>query len=816
MELPKHYDAKEAEIKWQRFWEENKLFKFNHKSKAAVFSIDTPPPYASSGHLHVGHALHYTQFEMIARYKRMQGFNVYFPPCFDNNGLPTEKYVEEKFNISKAQTTRADFRKLCTEESSKVENAYAERFFKALGHSYDWDLLYTTINPEAQKVSQTSFIELLKQGDCYQAEEPTIWCTKHQTALAQAEVEDVKRSAKINHIYFDIEDGSRIEIATTRPEFLPACVGIFVHPDDKRYKNLVGKNATVPLFEHKVSIGTDENVEMEFGSGILMVCTFGDTADIEKWRRHKLPLKLIVTNDGRLNAACGKYKGMTLIEGRKAIIEDLKEKGFFIKEEQIDQTVGGCWRCQTPVEFVVTKQWFIKALPYKKELIEMGRKIKWHPSFYRARFEDWTNNLAWDWCISRQRFYGVPIPVWYCKNCNDIMLPDKEDLPVDPTEQMPKKKCKCGSSDFIPEDDVFDTWMTSSMSPEIAVRWLENPDKFDRMFPVSLRPQSHDIIRTWAFYTILKSYLHFKQIPWENVAIGTYVLDPKGKGMHKSIGNVVWADELLKKYNVDTLRSWVGTATFGEDLSFQEKELVAGQRFLTKLWNASKFGIMHLQDFEKKPEKIELIDKWILTKLSKVTEKITKYWDEYKTGKAKKEAEQFFWHILCDNYLEIIKDRLYNPEKRGKEVRQSAQYALYNSLLSVLKFMAPIVPHLTEEIYSGFFKDKEGAKSIHVSSWPEGFKKDFDEEAEKAGDIAVDIISTLRKFKSDKNITLKAPVIELRIECADEEKKYIEMTEQDIKDAAVVENIKYEGPADIACSKSKIKLGIVLGEVKKK
>ncbi|MBD3258997.1 valine--tRNA ligase [Candidatus Woesearchaeota archaeon] len=816
MDLPKHYDAKESEPKWQAFWEDNRLFKFNPKSKAKIFSIDTPPPYASSGHLHVGHALHYTQFEMIARYKRMQGFNVYFSPCFDNNGLPTEKYVEEKFSISKAQTTRAEFRKLCSEESAKVEKAYAERFFKALGHSYDWDLLYTTIGPEAQKVSQTSFIELVNQGDCYQAEEPTIWCTTHQTALAQAEVEDLKRTTRLNFIYFDTEDGKKIEIATTRPEFLPACVGIFVHPNDERYKDLVGKNAIVPLFDLKVPIKTDENVEKEFGSGILMVCTFGDNADIDKWKRHKLQLRMIVTNDGKLNDTCGKYAGMTLEQGRKAIIEDLKEKDYFIRDEPLEQTVGICWRCHKPVEFVVTKQWFIKALPYKQQLIELGRKIKWHPDFYRTRFEDWTNNLAWDWCISRQRFYGVPIPVWYCKKCNETILPDKDDLPVDPTEQEPKKKCKCGSSEFIPEDDVFDTWMTSSMSPEIAIRWLEKPEQFDRMFPVSLRPQSHDIIRTWAFYTILKSFLHFKQIPWENIALGTYVLDPKGKGMHKSLGNVVWADELLKKYNVDTLRYWVGSATFGEDLSFQEKELVAGHRFLNKLWNASKFAIMHLEDFKEKPEKIEIMDKWILTKLTKTIEKVTRYWEEYKTGKAKKEVEQFFWHILCDNYLEIIKDRLYNPEKRGKEARNSAQYALYHSLLNVLKPMAPIVPHLTEEIFQLYFKEKEKAKSIHVSSWPEGFRKETDENAEKAGDIAVDIISTIRKFKSDKDITLKAPVTQLVIDCKDEEKKYVQMIEQDIKDAAIVEQIKYEGTADIECSKTGIKLGITLGEVERK
>lgn len=816
MKLDKKYDPGEIEPRWQRFWEENKIYKFNPGSAKPVFSIDTPPPYASSGHLHVGHALHYTQFELIARYKRLRGFNVYFPPCFDNNGLPTEKYVEEKFNISKAQTTRAEFRKLCKEESAKIEKAYAERFFKRLGHSYDWDLLYTTIDPEAQKVSQTSFLELVKQGDCYQAEEPTIWCTKHQTALAQAEVEDLHRTTKLNFINFEMEDGSKIEIATTRPEFLPACVGIFVHPADNRYKHLVGKNAIVPLFNLKVPVQTDENVDMEFGSGILMVCTFGDTADIDKWRRHKLPMRIIVTKDGRLNDLCSKYQGMRLEPARKAIVEDLQKQGYFIREEQIEQTVGSCWRCSTPVEFIVTKQWFIKALAYRSELVEQGRKINWFPEFYRKRFEDWTMNLAWDWCISRQRFYGVPIPAWHCRKCGEVLLPDKEDLPLDPTETKPKKKCRCGSSEFAPEDDVFDTWMTSSMSPEIAVRWLKRPDRFKKMFPVSLRPQAHDIIRTWAFYTILKAYLHFRSIPWKDIALGTYVLDPKGKGMHKSKGNVVWTDELLEKYSVDVLRSWVGTATFGEDLPFQEKELVTGQRFLTKLWNASRFGLMHLEDYAVKPDQLQPIDRWILTKLGKTIKYATETMDKYKTGSAKREVEQFFWHTLCDNYLELIKDRLYNPGKRGEEARQSAQYALYRSILSVLKMLAPVVPHITEEIYQAYFAEKEGKKSIHISEWPEYIEEEIDGQAEKAGDIAVDIVGTLRRYKSEKNLSLKAPIKKLEIHCETELQRTVELVFDDIKDAAFVDEIGFGKNVNTPCSKFAIELGIELGEVQKK
>lgn len=811
MELPKHYEAKAVEAKWQKYWEKNKLYKFDPKSKKPIYSIDVPPPYASAGHLHVGHALHYTQFEIIARYKRMNGFSVYFAPCFDNNGLPTEKYVEEKYKLNKQTTTRSEFRKLCRKESKEVETAYADKVFKVLGHSYDWDLLYTTIEPEAQKVAQTSFVDLYEKGDCYRAEEPTIWCTKHQTALAQAEVEDVNRKTKLNYIYFDLDNDQQIEIATTRPEFLPMCVGIFVHPEDKRYKKLINQQATVPIFNQKVKIMADEKVDQEFGSGIVMICTFGDNTDIEWWKKHKLELKIGLTPEGKLNELAGKFAGLSISVAREEILEELKRQNKLIKQEPLEQTVGGCWRCKTPVEYLVTKQWFIKTLKYKKDLIKQAKKVNWYPEFYFKRFEDWTNNLGWDWIISRQRFYGVPIPVWYCTKCEAIVIPEKKELPVDPTESQPKLKCSCGSTEFKPELDVFDTWMTSSMSPQISARWLEKPDQFKKIFPLSLRPQSHDIIRTWAFYTILKSYLHFKSIPWKDIAIGTYVLDEKRKGMHKSLGNVVWTDDLLKEFDVDTVRYWVGTATFGEDLPFQKKDLIAGQRFLTKLWNASKFAIMHLEDYQTKPKKLEVMDKWLLSKLNKLIQETTTLLDQYQTGKAKRLTEEFFWS-MCDNYLEIVKDRLYNPDKRGKESRASAQHALYHFILTTLKLMAPIVPHITEEIFHLYFDKKEKAKSIHITDWPKENKKEIDEKAEEAGDLAVEIVSTVRKFKASKNLSLKAEIntLTLNSEKIKDFEKKIKLVEDDIKAATHAQNIVFSPDADLASDKLPLKVGIEL------
>ena len=778
MNLPKKYDHKEAEKKWTKYWEKEGIYKYNPKSKKPVYVIDVPPPYASAGHLHVGHALHYTQFEITARLKRMQGFNVHFAPCFDNNGLPTEKYVEEKFGIDKSSTKRADFVKLCREESAKVEKVYSDKVFRRLGHSFDWDLLYTTIDPESQRVSQSSFLDLVKKGDCYRSEEPTIWCTNHQTALAQAEVEDFERDTKLHYIYFDSDEG-KLEIATTRPELLASCVGVFVHPNDKRYKKLVGKKAKVPLFDYEVPIMKDEKVDMEFGSGIVMVCTFGDSTDIEWWKKHKLPLKISINENGTLNEVAKKYKGMKLLKAREAILEDLDKKKKLIKQEKLHQTVGGCWRCSTPVEFIVTKQWFINTLKYKKQLISQGKKVKWYPEFFSKRYENWVKNLNWDWCISRQRYYGVPIPVWYCRKCGEPVFPDEKDLPVDPMKDKPKKKCKCGSKSFVPEKDVFDTWMTSSMTPQISTRWLENPKEFTKKFPNSLRPQSHDIIRTWAFYTILKSYLHFKETPWKDISIGTFVLDESGRGMSKSKGNVVWADKILDNHSVDAFRYWVGTASYGNDLLFKEQDIISGEKTVTKLWNASKFAIMHLEDFDdKKPRKMELMDLAMLSKLNDLTKSVIDKFDKFEYGKANQEIYNFFWNDFCDDYLEIAKDRLYNPDKRGITGRKSAQYTLYKTLFGLLKLFAPVMPFITEEIYHLYFDKIEKVKSIHLCEFENYDKKLKDEVAEKTWNKFIEVLDKVREYKAKHNKSLKEEII---LTFGDEEKLLLDLVLGDLK-----------------------------------
>lgn len=746
------YNAHEIEEKIRKFWEREKIYKFDRQKKGKIYSIDTPPPYASAGHLHVGHALSYTQFEIIARIMRQLGLNVYFAPGYDDNGLPTEKYVEEKLGIEKAKTDRAKFRKICLEESKKVEEIYTEKVFKKLGHSFDWSLLYTTISPESQKVSQMAFLSLVKKGDCYRSEEPVIWCPYHETALAQAEVEDLQRETKLNYIDFDLVKGGRINIATTRPEFIPACVAIFVNPKDSKNKSFIGKEVIVPLSNQRVKIMSDDSVDPNFGTGTMMVCTFGDTSDIEKWKKYKLDLRSIVNKNGTLNEGAGKYKGMKLEEARQTVIQDLTNAGRLKKQESLQQTVGTCWRCGNPVEYVMTKQWFIKTLKYKKELIKRGREVKWHPDFMRKRYENWIENLAWDWIISRQRFYGVPIPVWYCNKCDNTIFPEEKELPLDPLEK--KKKCpKCGSN-TNPDTDVFDTWMTSSNSPEISGRWLQEPELYKRIAPMSLRPQSHDIIRTWAFYTILKSHLMFNRIPWKDIVINTFVLDPKGRGMSKSKGNAVWADELMEKYSIDAFRYWVGGASLGTDLPFNEQELIAGKKFLIKLWNASRFVFMNLKGYKKeKPKNLEKMDELFLKKLDKIIEKVTIFFKEYEISRAKAELEYFFWNDFCDNYLEIIKKRIYQGNDKEKS---SAQYVLHTSLLAIIKMAAPIVPFITEEIYQEYFRSSEKEKSIHISAWPE-IKNS--KEKKDSWNLILELISRIRKIKTENKKPMNAEII---------------------------------------------------------
>jgi len=768
--MKNQYNAKQVEKKWEEWWEKEKIYEFDVKSKKKVFSIDTPPPTVS-GKMHIGHAYMYSQMDFIARFKRMQGLNVFYPFGTDDNGLPTERLIEKLKNVKSKNMKREEFIKLCLKTLKEITPGFIQDW-KILGISADYDIYYSTIDDNSRKLAQKSFIELYKKGLIYKKAFPTLWCPECQTSVAQAELEDKEQDSLFSTLKFKA-DGKDLLIATTRPELLPACVAVFANPKDKRYSNLIGKKAKVPLFEFEVPIIADESADMEKGTGVLMICSYGDKYDAEAVNRHKLKPRIVLNLDGTLNI--GDYKGLEIKEARKKILEDLKEKNLITEQKQISHAVNAHDKCGTEIEFLPTEQWFIKILDKKKKFIEQGDKIKWHPEFMHKRYDNWVNGLEWDWNISRDRHFGIPIPVWQCEKCNEIIIADEKELPIDPIEM--KKKCPKCKLEAKGEKKVLDTWMTSSISPQIASSLIHEKVKI----PFSLRPQAHDIIRTWLFYTITKSFFHENKTPWENAMISGFVT-LGGEKMSKSKGNVISPQEVMEKYSADTLRFWAAGAKLGEDLDYQEKDIITGKKFETKLWNASKFVFMNLKDYKNnKPKALMKIDALFLKKLNSLIKEATESFENYEYSKAKSAVETFFWHMFCDNYLEIVKKRIYSEKGQKKE---SAQYTLYTSLLTILKLISPITPFITEEIYQEYFKKHEKEKSIHLSEWPM-YEKSNGKEDEL--DLFIEILAKVRQEKTKAQKPMNAEII-LTLEKKDKE-KLKEMLE-DLKAVANAKEIK--------------------------
>ena len=755
--LPARYDPHEAEPRWQRYWQEHAIYRFDPSSAKEVYSVDTPPPTVS-GRMHLGHSFSYAQQDYIVRYQRMKGKSVFYPFGTDDNGLPTDRLVEKTKKIRSKDYTRDAYRKVCLEFVNENKPGFTADWVK-LGMSCDFSISYSTIDPHCQKTGQKSFLDLYRKGRLYQAETPVAWCPTCQTAIAQAEFDNVEMASHFNDVVFKA-DAEKLVVATTRPELIPACVALFAHPDDSRYKHLAGKFATVPLFNYEVPILFDAAADPERGTGLMMCCTFGDKDDVEKWYRYKLPLRVVFTPDGRMNEhATPKYQGLAIKEARQRIIADLKEAGLLLKQEQILHAVNVHERCSTEIEFLKTRQWFIRVLDHKKELLEAADRINWYPSHMKVRYRHWVENLNWDWCISRQRYYGVPFPVWYAKD-GTILVADESQLPVDPFKDRPLNY-NGNPHDIIPEPDVLDTWMVSSVTPQIALDWAERKSRM-ALYPMSLRPQAHDIIRTWAFYTIAKGIYHHNDVPWKDIVISGHVLDPKGQKMSKSKGNVVEPQDVIRKYGADALRFWAAGVKLGDDLPFMEKDLQTGQKTVTKLWNATKFSISHLHDYRDFEGELSVMDRWLLSKFNRVVREATESFDQYEYSKTKLEAEKFFWQTFCDNYLELVKDRLYSPEKYG-EGALSAKHTLYSVSLGILKLFAPIMPHITEELYQLFYRKIDGAPSIHLSHWPQWRKELIDHGAEKIGDEVVAVVAAVRKFKSERHLSMKAPLKRLVI-----------------------------------------------------
>ena len=785
--LPKEYDPKSIEPKWQEFWEREGIYRFNWDDKERpVFSIDTPPPYPS-GDFHMGNVLNWTYFDVVARYKRMRGYNVHFPQGWDCHGLPTEVRVEQKHGITKTQVPPQEFRRLCVEFIEENIKAMKEAM-KRLGYSMDWSLEYKTMDPDYWRRTQLSFVLLYKQGRIYRAQHPVNWCPRCGTAIADAEVEYETREDKLYFVRFELaeEPGRFLTIATTRPELIPACVAVAVHPEDERYKAFVGRRMRVPLFGREVPIIADEMVDPEFGTGVVMICTYGDKEDVRFVAKHGLSVISCIGEDGRMTERAGKYAGLAVEEARGAIVEDLRAAGLLEREEQLVHEVGTCWRCHTPVEILVREQWFMRIRDLTDKVVEKAvEEVRWYPDYMKWRLVDWARSLEWDWVISRQRVFATPIPAWYCARCGHVIVAEPDWLPVDPREEAPRiERCpKCGCEEFRPETDVLDTWFDSSLTCAIHAGWPDRPD-WRRLFPADLHPSGYDIIRTWAYYLMVRHIALFGEAPFRACLINGMVLGTDGRMMHKSYGNYVPASEPVERYGADATRWWAiaGGAT-GSDIPFRWGEVQHGWRFLRKLWNAARFVSLQLSDYEPSgPEpELETLDKWLLSKLAKTIEEATEALEECRFNMALDAIRRFTWSLFCDQYIEAVKHRLYGPEKYGREAKESAQHTLYKALYAIIRLLAPFCPHITEEIYQALFRPYEGHKSVHISPWPEPPKGYPDEKAEGDGDVVVALISAIRREKARRRLPLNAPLKRVVVFAGSQERaKAIRACEDDI------------------------------------
>jgi len=840
LNFEKNYNHLEVEKRIVSNWEDNKIYYGINLDNKKLFSIDTPPPTAS-GFLHIGHVFSYSHQDIIARFKRMNGFEIFYPMGWDDNGLPTERRVQDYFNVrcdpdeksveniqefvekidkksNPVKVSRKNFIELCHIVTTEDEKVFKDLFMK-IGLSVDWDQEYATIQDIPREIAQRSFIDLYKKGNVYNVQSPSLWDPEFQTAVAQAEIEDREVPGAYHDIEFETSDGSSFVISTTRPELLAACVGIATHPDDKRFKNLIGKTAITPLFEVEVPIFSSELVDKDKGTGILMVCTFGDNVDVQWWKEEKLETRIIVNKFGRLKEvdfnsqnfkskkpkkANDFYKmieGKNLKQAKKIIVEMLSEplnfnnKAALVSQpREIMHSVRFYERSKTPLEILSTRQWFVKLLDKKKMLLEKSKQIEWHPTFMSKRFENWTENLNMDWCISRQRFFGVPFPIWYKLNENlqpdydNPLFPDESELPVDPSEDTPKEfneNQRGKPNGFVGEKDVFDTWFTSSMTPQIGGKWGTGEDFFDKILPYDIRPQSHEIIRTWAFYTVVKSALHHNEIPWKNVIISGWVLDPERKKMSKSKGNVVVPNDLIEQYGADAVRYWSANARLGADTANDEQVFKVGKKLVVKIFNASKFVLnnFHKIDVLDKSNIKNPLDKSLVFIFNNYLEKITESLNKYQFAEALNLTEDFFWNYFTDNYIELVKNRRLN----GSSVDSlSASTTLILILENVLKLFAPFVPMITDEIWLTMYPDK---KSIHLQKWPQKIDVDLNNISSHEFEVAKESIASIRKEKTSNEIGLGKEVEKITITVNKEKIEALNQVLGDVQDAARANNL---------------------------
>ena len=840
--MPERPTLDGLEAKWSAVWERDGAYRFDRDApRERVFAIDTPPPTVS-GSLHVGHVFSYTHTDAIARYRRMRGMAVFYPMGWDDNGLPTERRVQNHFGVrcdpsvpydpdfippaepsekEPLAVSRPNFVELCLRLTESDEQAF-EELWRNLGLSVDWSMTYTTIGRLAQRISQRSFLGLLARGAAYQLEAPTLWDVDFQTAVAQAELEDRERPGAMHRVRFAPADGMPAHpealIETTRPELIPACVALLAHPEDDRHRALVGTEVLTPLFGTRVPVLTHAQVERDKGTGLVMVCTFGDLTDVMWWRELGLPVRSVLGPDGRLaevpwgapgwesadldgaRASYGELQGRTINQARKRIVELLGESGELVGEPTpVTRAVKFFEKGERPVEIVTSRQWFIRTIEHRDELIARGRELAWHPPYMRARFEDWVNGLTGDWCVSRQRFFGVPFPVWYPLDESGAVLYEQpiaareEQLPADPSTDVPDgyQAAQRGQpGGFAGDPDVMDTWATSSLTPQIAGQAGEDTLKgageslFRKVFPMDVRPQAHDIIRTWLFSTILRSHLDEDALPWKNAVISGWVLDPDRKKMSKSKGNVVTPMHLLEEHGADAVRYWAANGRPGTDTAFDAQQMKVGRRLAVKLLNASKFALVDLPPQGK--ALTHPLDRALIARLGRVVDDATHSFEEYDYARALERAESFFWWY-CDFYLELVKGRRYDPDP---EVSASVSRALRISLSVFQRLFAPFLPFVCEEVWSWW---QEG--SIHLAPWPEAAElaaagnADADERAreEVALEVTADVLREVRKAKSQARRPMRATVNRVLVRDTAERLEALELGSGDLRQAGAIE-----------------------------
>lgn len=751
--------SKEPEL--YELWEKEGLheFLFDPSDPREVIVIDTPPPYAS-GKWHVGGAAHYTQIDMIARYFKMKGYNVLVPFYADRNGLPVEVQVEKAYGINPHEIAstkegREKFLKLCKEFLDKAEQEIV-KIWRRLGCGFVY-WRNGTDSPEYRRITQETFIELYKRGLIYEAERPVNWCPRCRTTLADAELEYKDVTGYLVYIKFRVkETGEEVVVATTRPELLRACKALVYNPEDDRYKHLSGKHAIVPLYEHEVPILTHPEVDKEFGTGLVMVCSFGDKVDVKMFRDLGLEPLIIIDKKGFMNNEAGPIAGLPVDEARKKIIEILEEKGYVVKKEVIKHSVPVCWRCKTPVQIINTREWFLKQVEFKDKIREIALTIDFKPEMHRRKLLDWIESVSTDWPISRDRYYATEVPVWRCSVCGSILLPKPGRYYRPWRDEPPWDKCpKCGAprDKLVGEKKVFDTWFDSSISVLYVTGYKRNPELFKKSFKNTLRPQGEDIIRTWLYYTLLRVYQLTGKPAFKWVRVTGMGLDEKGEAMHKSKGNIIDPEPFLEKYGADAFRYWAAAASkLGYDYRFSEQTIKTGRLFVTKLWNIARFiSAFPRPDYSE--VKLREIDKALLAKLAKTIEKIDKAYSELDVYVPINEIYQFTWNIFASHYIELVKHRAYNRDnKYSIEEQKASWYTLYRVLDVILRALAPIMPFVTDAIYRRLF-----GRTVHKEKFPEP-EREWTSWSDELIDYVVKANSSIWSYKKKKGIKFKDPL----------------------------------------------------------